>query len=305
MPFDVVGLGLCAWDRLCLFERYPDLNQKLEVASNFQCGGGPVPNALVVFSRLGGKAAFIGVSGDNQDDLKIRSELIRYDIDVSNLIVRPGQQSPCAYIWVDGRNGQRTVALDPGNTDPLQEDELPVEVLKETPLLLIDGRSSEICVQAALHCRKGRGQVILDAGSPRPNLDQMLSATDHAVVSSDFVRGTFPNLTVKQALKEIQSMGPQSVVVTQGKQGGIWLEGASEGRYSAFSVPVKDTTGAGDAFHGGYLFALKNGLPMDERCRFASAVAALVCRGLGGRSTAPTYKEVTKMLLDNPCVQSN
>ncbi|TKJ38561.1 hypothetical protein CEE37_12420 [candidate division LCP-89 bacterium B3_LCP] len=296
--FDVVGLGLCAWDRIFLFDEYPGPNQKVETVASTGSGGGPVPNAMVVFSKLGGKSAFIGVTGDKQEGLKIRSDLIKYNVDVTHLSIQAGRRSPCAYIWVDRRNGQRTVALDPGDTDPVNAEELPEILLSSTPLLLIDGRNSEVCIRAAELCLKGDGKVILDAGSPRQGIADILKITDHAVVSSDFLRGTFPQTGNDDALKQLQMMGPSSVVVTMGEKGGLWREGKENGTYSAFKTPVLDTTGAGDAFHGAYLFGLKMGMDMVGRCRFASAAAALICRSLGGRATTPAYEEVQKLIED-------
>ena len=299
MSFDIVGLGLCAWDTICLFDRYPGPNQKVEVKACATSGGGPVPTALAVFSRLGGRASYVGVVGDDVEGEKIRRDLQNYAVDTSHLLIRPGKKTPCAYIWVDGTTGQRTVALNPGDAPSLEAAELPVKLLKSAPLLLIDGRDAGVCYHAATICRQGGGKVILDAGSPREGINRLLAVTDHAVVSDDFASGTFPGQDAEEAVHRIREMGPKAVVMTQGERGGLWLEDHSEDRYSAYRVALLDTTGAGDAFHGAYLYGLKSGWDMDRRCRFASAVAALVCRGLGGRASAPTLKEALSFM-QNP-----
>lgn len=299
MPFDTLGLGLCAWDTICLFERYPGPNKKVEVIERASCGGGPIPTALAIFSRLGGKAAFVGVVGDDIEGDQIRDDLRKYGVNTSCIIKRNRKKSPCAYVWVDARTGERTVALDAGDAQPFRVDELPVTALETTPYLLIDGRNAEVCHRAAEICRRGGGKVILDAGSPRRNIERLLEVTDHAVVSDDFLRETFPSLSPEDALKKMQEIGSESVVVTQGENGGIWREAHTSGIYRAFPVAIRDATGAGDAFHGGYLFGLLKGWDVERRCQFASAVAALVCRGLGGRASAPTYQEVLEFMEDS------
>jgi sulfofructose kinase len=135
--------------------------------------------------------------------------------------------------------------------------------------------------------------VVLDAGSSRPRRQELLAAVDHAVVSADFARSAFPELEPEQVLQTIHSLGPKSVVLTCGEQGGFWREDSQNGHYPAHQVQVVDTTGAGDAFHGAYLFGLRQGWSMPERCHFAALVAALVCRELGGRSAAPSYAEAS------------
>ncbi len=292
MPFDVIGLGLCAWDTLMLFDGYPGPNQKVDALASVRCGGGPVPTALAIFCRLGGSAAFIGAIGDRQEGLKIRCDLERYGVDVSNLMMRPNRRSPSAYVWVDKKTGDRTVALDQGDVEDVSIDELPGDLLRETPHLLIDGRDANICVKAAEICRDGGGKVVLDAGSPRQNIAKLLAVTDHAVVSEDFINGTFPGMAVDEALREIIASGPEVAVVTLGSRGGMWMERTKSGEYPSYQVPIVDTTGAGDAFHGAYLYGLKHKWDIEKRCRFAAAVAAIICTELGGRAAAPTYDQV-------------
>jgi sugar/nucleoside kinase (ribokinase family) len=119
VSIEAVGLGLCAWDRLLLFDRYPGANQKVEALGGAESGGGPVPTALAIFSKLGGKAAFLGVCGDDPEGRLVQDDLRAFAVDVTHLKVRSGSNTNRAYIWVDKRNGQRTVALNHGTAKPL------------------------------------------------------------------------------------------------------------------------------------------------------------------------------------------
>ncbi|RJP74114.1 MAG: sugar kinase [Candidatus Zixiibacteriota bacterium] len=296
MTFDALGLGLCAWDRLLLLSRYPGPNQKVEAIGRAEMGGGPVPTALAVFSRLGGRAAFLGAVGDDAAGELVRRDLEKYGVDTLQLRTRKGRKTAIATIWVDAHNGDRTVALDRGDAEPPRPEELPEALIRRTPRLLLDGRDIPVNLAAARWCRESGGTVILDAGSPRRDLEALLPLTCHAVVSLDFMERTFPGMHIPEAMFRLQALGPPSVVVTCGAEGGYWREGDHEGNYPAFAVEVVDTTGAGDAFHGGYLWGLAQGWDMPERCRRASAVAALVCRDLGGRSRTPVAAEVTELL---------
>ena len=60
----------------------------------------------------------------------------------------------------------------------------------------------------------------------------------------------------------------------------------------AYEVDTVDTTGAGDVYHGAYLYAAIQGWPIERCLRFASVAAALKCRMLGGRAGIPTVEEV-------------
>jgi ribokinase len=64
----------------------------------------------------------------------------------------------------------------------------------------------------------------------------------------------------------------------------------------AFQIEAVDTTGAGDVFHGGYIFGLLQGWDLERVVRFASAVAAIKCRQMGGRTGIPRLDEVMQFL---------
>ena len=68
----------------------------------------------------------------------------------------------------------------------------------------------------------------------------------------------------------------------------------------SFAVPVKDTTGAGDAFHAGYAFALAGGLEFRTCLDWGSAVAGLKCRDWGGRRGLPYLQEVLRLIEKGP-----
>jgi sugar/nucleoside kinase (ribokinase family) len=87
------------------------------------------------------------------------------------------------------------------------------------------------------------------------------------------------------------------VVVTCGEEGVLALSGEQVIRQPAFAVtPIIDTTGAGDVFHGAFAYAVALGYDLPQNLAFASAAAALSCRGLGGRSALPTFGEVQELL---------
>jgi sulfofructose kinase len=84
--------------------------------------------------------------------------------------------------------------------------------------------------------------------------------------------------------------------MTFGPHGVLALVGDAVAHVPAFAVPVTDTTGAGDAFHAGYAFALSTGRDFLASLEFGSAVAALKCRAWGGRRGLPSLGEVIDLL---------
>ena len=68
----------------------------------------------------------------------------------------------------------------------------------------------------------------------------------------------------------------------------------------AYAVDVVDTTGAGDAYHGAFLYALLQDWAPPRMAQFASAVGSMNCRAIGGRSALPTRREVDAFMAANP-----
>jgi len=81
-----------------------------------------------------------------------------------------------------------------------------------------------------------------------------------------------------------------------GKRGSITVSHNSAFKTPAFKIHAVDTTGAGDVFHGGYIYGLLQGWDIKVTVLFASALAAMKCLEIGGRSGIPILKEVMDFL---------
>lgn len=97
-------------------------------------------------------------------------------------------------------------------------------------------------------------------------------------------------------VQRLYDFGVQMAVVTLGDQGCVARWNQSTSAFSAFPVDVVDTTGAGDAFHGGFIYGLLQDWIPERTIQFASAVAAINCCSLGGRSGLPTLETVEGFL---------
>ena len=103
-----------------------------------------------------------------------------------------------------------------------------------------------------------------------------------------------------EALARLQAdCGAPVVCVTLGEEGSLARVDGHEVRTPAFRVPVVDSTGAGDVFRAGFVAAWLHGGPgidAEEAFRWANAVAAMKCRGLGARTATPTLPELRRFL---------
>src|SRR6185369_15473304 len=136
----------------------------------------------------------------------------------------------------------------------------------------------------------------IDLGSGQL-LPKVIGLTDYAIFSAPAFRLYVEGADDRERLERLISLGVRHAGVTLGANGYLWTNRQkAHGFQAAFPVETVDTTGAGDAFHGAFAWALAAGAPDAVCARIASAVAALSCRGLGARSGLPTAAELDEFL---------
>lgn len=168
--------------------------------------------------------------------------------------------------------------------------------------LHIDGHQPDAALHYAKACRKRGILTSLDGGSMRSNTDEVLKSIDVAVVSEDFCRqrGERPAETIRHIL----SKGADVAGVTLGASGMIWQEqGDTLQHMPALAVPrarIVDTNGAGDIFHGAYVYkAVKEpGSSWRERFEFARAASAHAIQHLGNEASLPSLDAVETAQLE-------
>ncbi len=292
----VMGIGQCAWDMLAVVDRFPQSDTKKEVFVWEEQGGGPAATALVALSRLGVPCRFYGVIGDDNEGEAIRKSLIEEGVDVTGLVKRSNASSQTAFIAIDKSTGTRTIFWKRPSSDPLQVEELPPDFLSNAEFLLLDGLMKDVSAFAARQARKLGIPVMLDAGHVREGMLELARMSDYVVGSEEFARELGWKDDPGSFSHEIKRLGFGITTITLGVRGSVTYAGTETISCPAFPIEIVDTTGAGDVFHGGYLFGLLQKWPLKDTIRFASATAALKCRRLGGRAGIPRLSEVQQFL---------
>jgi len=294
--YDCLGFGICAADYLCLVPRYPALDEKTEAVEFSRQGGGPVATALVTLARLGCNTSFISLVGDDADGKFIIAEFKREGVDTTGIIIDKSIATNQAFIWIDRPTGKKSIVLNNRNHRQIAPSEIIRDHIGSVEYLLLDGRDTDACFDLIRWAKSRGAKIVLDAGSPRNSMNELLNSVDYPVVSQTFCQQFFMTDDYEQAIAVLLNRGAKAAVVTCGKQG--CYGGDASGLYfqKAFAVEVIDTTGAGDVFHGAFIFGLLNRWQLPEILKFASAAAAIKCTRLGGRSGIPDLATVNKFL---------
>ncbi len=298
----VVGIGQCAWDMLAVVDGFPRADTKKEVLSWEEQGGGPVATALAALSRLGVSCRFHGVTGDDREGAAIRQSLIDEGVDVAGLVRRANASSQTAFIAIDTSGGTRTIFWKRPTGDPIRAEELSADFLKGAEFLLLDGLMKDVSLFAAREARKAGIPVMLDAGRVREGMLELARHCDYVVGSEEFARELGLKDEPASFRRQVSTVGFGITTITLGSRGSVTFAGNEVFSCPAFPVETVDTTGAGDVFHGGYLYGLLQKWPLKDTIRFASAVAAMKCRKVGGRAGIPGLAEVRQFLRENDSI---
>jgi sugar/nucleoside kinase (ribokinase family) len=291
--FDVVGIGLNAVDYLVGLPRFPVPGEKLRMSAFAREGGGQVATALVALSRWGCRCKYVGNVGDDEHG-RLSSRLLSQEgIDLANARTVPGASSQFAVILVESDTGERTILWDRDPRIRVTPEDLPLDDIRRARALLLDGHDVPPAIAAARAARNAGVPVVLDAEKVQEGTEELLSLCDHIVSAGHFPGLLFPGASPEDGAREIlRRYAPRTSTVTLGPRGAFGCDGRDEILSPSIRVDAVDTTGAGDIFHAGFLFALLRNLAFREILAFANSAAGLSCRGMGGRAAIPTLAEI-------------
>jgi len=295
--FDVVGVGLNATDTLLLLPEYPPYAGKVRFSSEILSPGGQVATAMVACARLGLRTKYIGTIGDDLRGEIQRQSLDGTGVDTSGVIVRAGCPNQTAYILVDQRTGERTVLWHRAECLRLRPEDIRPEDILTARIVHLDGCDTEAAAFAAQVARKAGIPVTVDVDTVYPGFEAVLQNTDYLVASSVWPGRWTTEADGLVALACVQrEYGLKVSAMTLGDFGSVALF-ENQFYYSpAFQVHCADTTGAGDAYHGAFCYAILQGMPMLEALDFSNAAAALNCTAIGARGHIPPVGEVEDLL---------
>jgi len=166
-------------------------------------------------------------------------------------------------------------------------------------MLIVDCHQTAAAAQAAKHARRSGIPTVADVEKVRPGIADLLQNVDAIIMAETFPAALTGHEEQGRALQRIaRDFNAPLVCVTLGAEGSLAVCQGREIRTRAFPVDCVDSTGAGDAFRGGFASACLRH-PHDDIetvLAYANAVAALNCRALGSRGGLPTPDEVDQLL---------
>ena len=274
-------LGLATLDLVYLAGKPPGENQKVVASDCTIAAGGPAANAAVTFSYLGNAAVWAGVLGTHAIAQLIRADLAEYNVRIIDLEPGRSHSPPVSSIIVTEATGDRAVVSI--NATKSQVDRQPInqDILTSVNIVLLDGHQIAASKEIAQLAHSKNIPILLDGGSWKPGLEEILPFIEWAVCSDNFHPPNCNNS--EQVFAYLSAAGISHIAITRGEKSILYL---SNGTYSSIEVPhiqATDTLGAGDIFHGAFCHYILQNNNFTDTLTAAAKIASNSCKNFGTR----------------------
>ena len=261
--------------------------------------GGETASAALAVARLGGRVAWQGAVGDDPAAEQVLAPLVAAGVDCGGVKRVLGGHTRGALIRVDPSDGERTVEPERDPRVALAPEDLDPARIAAARVVLLDVEDPAASLRAAELAGKAGAKLVLDAEWPFTGWETLLERIDFPIVSRPFAEEISKG-SARGGLLALAARARCLAVVTLGADGAIaCAAGSTEVVASpAFRVEACDTTGAGDAFHAGFIWGLLQGLDAAATLRTAHAVAALGCTALGAQEGLPDRQMLNAFLAE-------
>ena len=183
-------------------------------------------------------------------------------------------------ILVDITNGDRSVVYSNTDSREINTPLHPDEIFNDCSVVMLDGYFLEKAVEVAKVAKENGIPVVLDGGSSKVGLDELLPHVDYALCSSNFFP---PGCTEpSQVMEKLLESGVREVCITRGGKPILFWDGSIINEVDVKPVDVADTLGAGDIFHGAFCHFILS-FSYEEALAKAALIAGQSCKYRGTR----------------------
>ena len=285
--------------------------------------GGAPANCAAACAKLGGKSAFIGMTGEDSFGTDLRNALKSAGIETKGMRTTKEQHTTLAFVRLDSK-GERNFSFcrNPGADTQMKPEDLDMEILNGTKFLQVGSLSltaepaASTTLKAIETVKAAGGFISYDPNWRAPLwndkergiscMKSLFKYADMVKVSDEEMELLYPELTLEEGAEAIRNEGVKLVLVTLGPDGVYYSAAGCSGKIGTKDVKVVDTTGAGDSFTGGLLYRLtRKENPFDftkesleKDLEFANAVASLCVTKRGAIPALPSLAE-TEAFLQN------
>lgn len=291
----VLCIGHCAYDIICPVEAFPIENNKYRLTERIDSGGGSASNAAYLLGKWGVETYMAGVVGSDDFGAKIKKELESVQVKTDHIETTYEKPTSISFVIVNKSNGSRTI-INP--VDKAYGQARKYEYTMNPDVILIDGH--EFTASREALNRYPNAISIIDADQNTPEVLELCKFVKYIVCSKDFAETMAKTKieyndprTLATLFQQLKNRFPNNeIVVTLEEKGALYCVNDEIKIMPGLNRQVKDTTGAGDIFHGAFAYGLLNRFPIEKCVSYANIAAGLSVDKIGTRLSMPSLSEV-------------
>ncbi|AJC83740.1 ribokinase protein (plasmid) [Rhizobium etli bv. phaseoli str. IE4803] len=300
----IVILGIFAADTAFKAKRLPHIGETL-MGSGFTLGpGGKGSNQAIAAAKAGGKVTFISRVGNDPFGAMALSAYAEAGVK-ANVMKMDGVSSGAAFIFVDEVSGDNAIIVAPGAAGLTGIEDVDAN-RAEIESAAIFMTQLEQPLEAAMHglsIAKRAGATTIFNPAPARVIPDSIYALCDFIVPNEVEAAQLVGHTIetdeqaRAAAKTLVDRGALAVIITLGARGAYYHAAGQSEFVPAFRAGnVVDTTGAGDAFLGGFATAISEGYAPIEAIRFGCATASIAVTRPGTAPAMPSRSEIDALL---------
>lgn len=288
-----ICVGHSTYDTTLPMDAYPIENFKYRIENHIECGGGPASNGAYLLAKWGIETTICSVIGDDYYGDRIIDEFKKIGANTKYLEKRKNHQTSSSFIIANMSNGLRTIITS--KKDPIKK--LDNIITDKADLILIDGEHPGTALEVLNN--NPDALSVIDAGRLTEDTLKLGKKVKYLVCSKEFAERfskkkiDISNLnSLIEVYNELKIYFQNTVIITLEAAGSFTQ---IDGQYKiipSIKVTAKDSTGAGDIFHGAITYFLGNGYPLEKAIHYASITSAISVTKIGSRFSIPKLEEV-------------
>lgn len=287
-----ICVGHTTYDITFPVEGYPAENIKYRIENYIECGGGPASNGAYLLGKWGVDTSIASIVGDDYYGNLLKDEFSSVLVDAKYLELRKDYKTSVSFIVANTKTGSRTIFTSKRK----HIRKLNSKITERCDLILIDGEHPDTALEVIEN--NPDAISVLDAGRLNDDTRRLGKLVNYVICSHDFaeeftgIKIVNDNNLLRKIYDEISRYFNTNVIIT--------LEGAGsftcvDHKYVLIpSIKVKsiDSTGAGDIFHGAFLYFIGSGYSLIDSIHYSSITAALSTETIGSRFSIPRLEDV-------------
>lgn len=302
----LITIGDLNADFLATVKSLPEKGEEIQTNTFEIYAGGSAANTAVTAQRLNLESGFIGRVGKDYFGNFLEEEFEREGV-VTKEVQRDEEKGTGAMMIIVTPDGERTMICRRGANTELDPEKINLDYVGNADYLHVSGytllknpqsKAAKKVIEAAetenLHISLDTGIITLKEA--RENTMSILSSINTLFVNEVEIELLLETESGEKSEKDILDKGPSNLVIKLGDKGSRVVTEDEEFQIDSFQTEVKGTTGAGDAFDGGFIVGLDKGWNLKKTTKFANAVGTLSGLEFGARTSLPTFRKVRSFL---------